>query len=121
MKWKTQVQRQRGSSRAMRSAASDLRRRGLWPRARRSRAIGIDPELLGERASLGELDRDVAKIASAIAFADEATDTRAQDANAVKQDQAMRRVGAARASWINGNGRPRLHGAGKLSLPGSGQ
>ena len=40
------------------------------------RAIRIDAELLSERTSLGQLDRNEAKIASAITFADEAVTAR---------------------------------------------
>ena len=42
-----------------------------------TRAIRIDAELLSERTSLGQLDRDEAKIAAAITFADEAAAARA--------------------------------------------
>src|SRR5467141_2135027 len=42
-----------------------------------SRAIRIDAELLSERTSLGQLDRNVAKEAAAITFADEAATARA--------------------------------------------
>src|SRR3977135_312644 len=65
------------------------------------RAIRIDAELLSERTSLGQLHRNEAKIAAAITFAHEAAATRAQDAYAVEQDQAVRRVDAARTFWIN--------------------
>src|SRR5215471_9257398 len=41
------------------------------------RAIRIDAELLSERTSLGQLDRNEAKIADAITFADEAATARA--------------------------------------------
>src|SRR3989440_4373031 len=41
------------------------------------RAIRIDAELLSERTSLGQLDRDEAKIAAAITFADETATARA--------------------------------------------
>src|ERR1700731_587656 len=41
------------------------------------RAISIDAELLSERTSLGQLDRNEAKIAAAITFADEAAAARA--------------------------------------------
>jgi hypothetical protein len=47
-------------------------------------------------APLGQLDRNEAKIAAAITFADEAAAARAEDAYAVEQDQAVRRVDAAR-------------------------
>src|SRR5262249_4695739 len=43
----------------------------------RIRAVGIDAELLGERTSLGQLDRNVAKVAAAIPFADETATARA--------------------------------------------
>src|SRR3989442_3438879 len=66
-----------------------------------SRAIRIDAELLSERTSLGQLDWNEAKIAAAITFADEAAAARAEDAYAVEQDQAVRRVDAARNFWIN--------------------
>ena len=65
------------------------------------RVIRIDAELLGERTSLGQLDRNEAKIAAAITFAHKAAAARAQDAYAVEQDQAVRRVDAARTFWIN--------------------
>ena len=52
-------------------------------------------------APLGQLDRNEAKIAAAITFADEAAAARAQYAYAVEQDQAVRRVDAARTFWIN--------------------
>src|SRR3984893_15035805 len=65
------------------------------------RVIRIDAELLSERTSLGQLDRNEAKIAAAITFAHEAAAARAQDAYAVEQDQAVRRVDAARTFWIN--------------------
>src|SRR6202795_3200733 len=65
------------------------------------RAIRIDAELLSERTSLGQLDRNEAKIAAAIMFAHEAAAARAHDAYAVEQDQAVRRVDAARTFWIN--------------------
>src|SRR5258706_12812545 len=65
------------------------------------RTIRIDAELLSERTSLGQLDRNEAKIAAAITFAHEAAAARAQDAYAVEQDQAVRRVDAARTFWIN--------------------
>jgi len=45
-------------------------RKGTW-------AVGIDAQLLGKRASLTQLDRNEAKIASAIAFANEAAAARA--------------------------------------------
>ena len=51
--------------------------------------IRIDAELLSERASLGQLYRNEAKIAAAITFA---AAERAQDAYAVEQDQAVRPV-----------------------------
>ena len=41
------------------------------------RLIRIDAELLSERTSLGQLDRNEAKIAAAITFADEAAAARA--------------------------------------------
>jgi hypothetical protein len=41
------------------------------------RAIRIDAELLSERTSFGQLDRNKAKIATAITFADEAAAARA--------------------------------------------
>src|SRR6478609_3875513 len=65
------------------------------------RAIRIDAELLSARTSLGQLDWNEAKIAAAITFADEAAAARAEDAYAVEQDQAVRRVDAARNFWIN--------------------
>ena len=49
--------------------------------------IRIDAELLSERTSLGQLDRNEAKIAAAITFAHEPAAARAQDACAVEQDQ----------------------------------
>ena len=55
-----------------------------------TRAIRIDAELLSERTSLGQLDRNEAKIAAAITFAHEAAAARAQDAYAKEQDQAVR-------------------------------
>src|SRR6266478_2186692 len=61
-----------------------------------TRAIRINAELLSERTSLGQLDRNEAKIAAAITFAHEAAAARAQDAYAIEQDQAVRRVDAAR-------------------------
>ena len=64
-------------------------------------AAANDAELLSERTSLGQLDRNEAKIAAAITFAHEAAAMRAQDAYAVEQDQAVRRVDAARTFWIN--------------------
>ena len=57
-----------------------------------TRVIRIDAELLSERTSFGQLDRNEAKIAAAITFAHEAAAARAQDAYAVEQDQAVRRV-----------------------------
>jgi hypothetical protein len=78
------------------------------------RAIGIDAELRGERTSLGQLDRDEAKIAAAIALADEAAPARAQDAYAVEQDQTVRRVDAAGALGINDDRPCRLHQKSKL-------
>ena len=60
-----------------------------------TRAIRIDADLLSERTPLGQLDRNEAKIAAAITFADEAAAARAEDAYAVEQDQAVRRVDAA--------------------------
>src|SRR6266478_9403027 len=65
------------------------------------RAIRIDAELLSERTSLGQLDRNESKIAAAITFTHEAAAARAEDAYAVEQDQAVRRVDAARNFWIN--------------------
>jgi hypothetical protein len=56
---------------------------------------------ISERTSLGQLDRNEPKIAAAITFAHEAAAARAQDAYAVEQDQAVRRVDAARTFWIN--------------------
>jgi len=44
-----------------------------------TRAIRIDAEQLSERTSLGQLDRNEAKIAAAITFADKAAAARAQD------------------------------------------
>ena len=41
------------------------------------RVLRIDAELLSERTSLGQLDRNEAKIAAAITFADEAATARA--------------------------------------------
>ena len=61
----------------------------------------IDAELLSDRKSLGQLDRNEPKIAAAITFAQEGAAARAQDAYAVEQDQAVRRVDAARTFWIN--------------------
>src|SRR5882757_4104035 len=75
-----------------------------------NRVIRIDAELLSERASLGQLDRNEAKIAAAITFAHEAAAARAQDAYAVEQDQAVTRVDAARTFWINDDRVLRLHG-----------
>src|ERR1700682_4714289 len=64
-------------------------------------AAANDAELLSDRTSLGQLDRNEAKIAAAVTFAHEAAAARAQDAYAVEQDQAVRRVDAARTFWIN--------------------
>ena len=63
--------------------------------------IRIDADLLGQGASFGQLDRNIAKISSLITFADEAAAARTEDANAIEQDQAMRRLGAAGTFWIN--------------------
>src|SRR5262249_41969909 len=41
------------------------------------RAVGIDAKLLGERASFGQLDRNIAKVTAAIPFADETAAARA--------------------------------------------
>src|SRR5262249_49687317 len=41
------------------------------------RAVGIDAELLGERTSLGQLDRDVANVAAPSPLADETAPARA--------------------------------------------
>ena len=60
------------------------------------RAIKIDAELLSKPTSLGQLHRNEAKISAPITFAHEATAARALDAYAVEQDQAVRRVDAAR-------------------------
>ena len=65
------------------------------------RAIRIDAELLSKRTSLGQLHRNEAKIAAAITFVHEAAAARAQDAYAVEQNQAVRRVDAAGTVWIN--------------------
>ena len=102
MKWKIHVHCQRGSSRAMRSADLGFYI-GLAVRqeGKGTQAIRIDAELLSERTFLGQLDRNEAKIAAAITFAHEAAAARAYDAYAVEQDQAMRRVDAARTFWIN--------------------
>jgi hypothetical protein len=54
------------------------------------RLIRIDAELLSERTSLGQLDRNEAKIAAAITFAHEAAAARAKD--------ARRRTGSGRAA-----------------------
>src|SRR6202051_1523056 len=102
MNWKTHVHCQRGK--LARNAQHGL---GFYigPAARQEgkgiRVIRIDAELLGEWTSLGQLDRNEAKIAAAITFADEAAVARALDAYAVEQDQAVRRVDAARTFWIN--------------------
>src|SRR5262249_2067940 len=77
------------------------------------RAVRIDAELLGERTALGQLDRNVAKVAAAIASADEAATARAEDAHAVEQDQAVRRVDAAGTFWIDDACLLRLHGNSK--------
>src|SRR5262249_29242787 len=42
-----------------------------------TRAVGIDAELFGERTTLGQLDRNVAKVAAAITFANETATARA--------------------------------------------
>src|SRR3979411_2676011 len=78
-----------------------LHRPGRSPRRQRNGAIRIDAELLSERTSLDQLDRNEAKIAAAITFAHEAAATRAQDAYAVEQDQAVRRGVAARPFWLH--------------------
>ena len=88
--------------------------RFIYPRAQLGRAIGINAELFGERTSLGQLNRNEAKIAAAIASADEAAAARAQDAYAVEQDQAVRRIDAARALRINHDRPRRLHQKSKL-------
>src|SRR6516165_8804688 len=41
------------------------------------RAVRIDAELFGERTTFGQLDRNVAKVAAAITFADETATARA--------------------------------------------
>ena len=77
------------------------------------RAVRIDAELFGERTTLGQLDRNVAKVAAAITFADETATARAQDAHPVEQDQAVRRVDAARTFRINDDGLVCRHGNSK--------
>src|ERR1700730_17138092 len=67
------------------------------------RAIRIDPELGSERTSLGQLNRNETKIASTITFAHEMAAARAQDAYAVEQDQALRRIAAAGTFLIYGD------------------
>ena len=68
----------RGSSRAMRGHGFGFYR-GLAIRHERkgTRAIRIDAELLSKRTSLGQLQRNEAKIAAAIAFAHKAATARA--------------------------------------------
>jgi hypothetical protein len=63
--------------------------------------IGIDADLFGQRTSFGHLDRNIAKICSRVAFADEAAAARAEDANAIEQDQAMGRLSTAGTFWID--------------------
>jgi hypothetical protein len=92
MNWKTHVQCQRGSSRAMRSTASH--RPGRPPRRQRNPGDRDRCRLAQRADALGQLDRNEAKIAAAITFADEAAAARAEDAYAVEQDQAVRRVDA---------------------------
>ena len=77
------------------------------------RTLRIDAELLRERTSLGQLDRNEAKIATAIMFAYEAASARAQDAYPVEQDQAVRGVDPAGTYWINDDWLHRLHGKSK--------
>ena len=85
------------------------------------RTLRIDAELLSERTSLGQLDRNEAKIATAIMFAYEATSARAQDAYPVEQDQTVRRVHSAGTYWINDDWLHRLHGKSKHLARGSAQ
>jgi hypothetical protein len=59
------------------------------------RTIRIDPELVGERTSFGQLNRNETKIAATITFAHEIAAARAKDTYAVEQDQAVRRIAAA--------------------------
>src|SRR5262249_33650018 len=69
IRWKTHVHRQRGSSRAMRlriCIALTVRDEGKG-----IRTIRIDPELVSERTSLDQLNRNETKIAATIAFAHE--------------------------------------------------
>ena len=68
---------------------------------RLGRVIRIDADLLGQGTTFGQLDRNIAKISSLITFADEAAAARTDDANAIEQDEAMRRLGAAGTFWIN--------------------
>ena len=77
------------------------------------RTLRIDAELLRERTSLGQLDRNEAKIATAIMFAYEAASARAQDAYPVEQDQAVPGVDPAGTYWINDDWLHRLHGKSK--------
>jgi hypothetical protein len=67
--------------------------KGIW-------AIRIDPELVSERTSLGQLNRNETKIAATITFAHEMAAARAKDAYAVEQDQALRRIATAGAFLI---------------------
>jgi hypothetical protein len=60
-------------------------------------------ELVSERTSLGHLNRNETKIAATITFAHEMAAARAQDAYAVEQDQALRRIAAARTFLIYGD------------------
>jgi hypothetical protein len=69
----------------------------------------IDADLFGQGTSFGQLDRNIAEISSLIALADEAAAARAEDANTIEQDQAMRGLSAAGTVWIDDDGLSR-HG-----------
>ena len=77
MNWKTHVHCQRGSSRNAQHGFGFYIGLAARQEGKGIRVIRIDAELLSERTSLGQLDRNEAKIAAAITFAHEAAAARA--------------------------------------------
>ena len=77
MNWKIHVHSQRGSSRNAQHGFGFYIGLATRQEGKGIRVIGMDAELLSERTSLGQLDRNEAKIAAAITFAHEAAAARA--------------------------------------------
>jgi hypothetical protein len=77
MKWKTHVHRQRGSYAQCAARLGFYIALTVRDEGKGIRGIRIDPELVSERTSLGQLNRNETKIASTITFAHEMAPARA--------------------------------------------